>query len=170
VVAVESADLPNLRSVFAVLTALIAPSLLITATAAFVSSTSNRLASNMSRARAVADALRELQSRDATARQTPVARWLALELMVTYRRAHLEQEALAFCYAATIMFVACSLVLGVEAISAFLPYWLPVALGLCGVLLLLIACVLLILDVRVMVRLLRREIAIIRSDIEVMAR
>jgi hypothetical protein len=166
----ESADLSTLPSVLGVLTALIAPALLITASASFVLSTSGRLANNMTRARAVAETLRELQIRDGAARHTQAWRWLELELKVTYRRVHLEQEALALFYAATIMFVACSLVLGMEAIKAFLPYWLPVALGLCGVLLLLIASALLILDVRSMVRLMRHEVAVIRSDIEAMAR
>jgi hypothetical protein len=57
----ESADLSTLPSVLGVLTALIAPALLITASASFVLSTSGRLANNMTRARAVAETLRELQ-------------------------------------------------------------------------------------------------------------
>lgn len=147
------------------LTALIAPALLISASASFVLSTSTRLANNINRARAVADALRELQTRDGSAkRQT--GQWLELELNATFRRVHLEQEALALFYAATIAFVACSLVLGMEAIKAFLPYWLPVALGMCGVVCLLVASALLILDVRSMVRLMRREVARIRSEVD----
>jgi len=163
-VRVESAD--NLPSVLSVLTALIAPSLLITATASFVASTSTRLASNLARARAVADELQQIHRRGATAQQTETGRWLEMELQVTYRRVHLEQEALALLYGSTILFVACSLVLGMEAIEALLHYWLPVALGLCGVLLLLVASALLILDVRLMVRLLRQEAARMRTETE----
>jgi hypothetical protein len=166
VVSVDSDALSNLPAVLRVLTVLIAPALMITACASFVASTSGRLGMNINRARDLAKMLRELQSRDRTARHTQLGGWLELELNVTYRRVRLEQQALALAYAATILFLACSFVLGMEAIEAFLHYWLPVALGMCGVLCLLVASALLILDVRLMLRLVRREVAIIRSDIE----
>jgi hypothetical protein len=161
----DSASLPNLPAVLRVLTVLIAPALMISASASFVGSTSNRLAMNINRARAVAQMLRELQTRD-LARRTRTGRWLELELDVTYRRVRLEQHALAVSYAGTIMFLACSLVLGLEAIEAFLHYWLPVALGMCGVLCLLVASGLLVLDVRLMLGLMRGEVAMIHADID----
>jgi hypothetical protein len=163
---VDSGELSSLRSVLDVLTALIAPALLITATAAFVSSTSIRLSNNIEYARRVAQVLREVRGRDGTSRQTQTGWWLEHQLEVTYRRVRLEQEALALYYGATIMFVACSLVLGMEAMRAFLHYWLPVALGICGVLFLLAASALLILDVQLMAKLMHQELARIRSDLE----
>ena len=163
----DSDTLATLSSVLGVLTVLIAPALMISACATFVASTSTRLASNISRARVVADSLRDLQYREDTARRAEARRWLDLELKVTYRRVRLEQQALALLYAATIMFVACSLVLGLEALEAFLHYWLPVALGLCGVLCMFFAAALLIVDVRLMLNLMDHEVAMVRSDAEV---
>ena len=89
---------------------------------------------------------------------------------MTYRRVHLEQQALTLLYGSTIMLVACSFVLGIEAIKNVLSYWLPVALGLCGVLLMLVASALLILDVRSMVKLMHQEVAVTYSDIGAPAR
>lgn len=158
--------LSNLPAVLRVLTVLIAPVLMITACAAFVGSTSSRLAMNINRARAVAEMLREFQTRDGIALHSRMGRWLELELIVTYRRVRLEQHALALSYAATISFLTCSLVLGLEAMETFLHYWLPVALGMCGVLCLLVASALLIFDVRLMLNLMRSEVAMIRSYLE----
>jgi hypothetical protein len=156
---VETINLPShLPSALQVLTALIAPALLISASASFVLSTSTRLANNANRARAIAAALKEWKHRD-TARSPHEQKRLKRELRLTYHRVYLERQALALFYAATIMFVACSLVLGLEAIVRGWPYWLPVVLGLFGVVLLLIASALLIVDLRSMAKLVRHEVA-----------
>jgi hypothetical protein len=154
--AVEIVNLPNLPAVLGVLTALIAPALLISACASFIQSTYSRVALNLDRARVVAVTLQHIARADDRAgdRQD-----LMRELKVTYRRVYLEQQALMLFYAATVMFVTCSLVLGLESITRFLPYWLPVCLGMLGVGLLLAASTLLMLDVRAMVKLMRREVA-----------
>jgi hypothetical protein len=161
----QTVELSNLPSVLGVLTALIAPALLISANASFVLSTSTRLANNTARARALADRLRRPRNSAAKVGAQERQR-LELELKVTYRRVRLEQQALELFYAATILFVACSLVLGVEALTRSLPYWWPVALGLFGVALQLAASALLIMDVRAMARLMRSEIAAMHLEVE----
>jgi hypothetical protein len=93
-----------------------------------------------------------------TARALQVVR-LKRDIQRAFGRVLLQQRALTLFYASTALFVGCSLTLGMEAITTILPPWLPVTLSLAGVATLLMACALLLLDMRRLVATVREELA-----------
>jgi hypothetical protein len=155
-------QLNTLSSVLAVLTALIAPALLLSACGTFISSTATRLSLNTERARTLVHQLKKMESQGEDTHRAEPRFWFERQLDLTFQRVLLEQWALGLFYSAALLFVACSLALGMEAISKVPPPALPVALGLAGVLLLLAACTLLVLDLHRLVTAMREEIALVR--------
>jgi hypothetical protein len=139
-----------------VLGALIAPAVLVSATGQFILSTANRLALTTDRARELARHLDKLErSRNEVPREQRLR--VQRQLLSTLQRARAQQRALVLFYTAAVCFVLCSLMLGVEMLMYLLPPWLPVALGLTGVVLLLFACSLLVLETRKLVTTLQAE-------------
>src|SRR5690606_10262293 len=120
---VHLVELQSLSSILGVLTALIAPALLISASATFILSTVTRLVRNVDQMRALAQRLRRPEPIEPAARA-----FLEAQLARTLQRVNLQQRALALFYAAAVIFVACSLALGMEALTQALPNWLPVVL------------------------------------------
>lgn len=151
-------ELRSLTSVLGVLTALIAPALLISASGSLITSTSHRLAGNTERFRHLAERLQRIEERN-DERTLARRRHLEAQLDWTYRRVLLQQRALTLFYSAAVFFVACSFALGVEAVTRELPNWMPVLLGLAGVLILLVACALLLVEARRLVAGMRQEMA-----------
>jgi hypothetical protein len=141
-------ELRSLSSILGVLTALIAPALLISACATFIISTSARLARNVDQMRELAMRLRNC---DHTGSGTDQRKFLHRQLERMFRRVRQQQRALALFYWAAVLFVTCSLALGTEAFTQVLPNWLPVMLGLTGVVMLLVACSLLLAETRLLV-------------------
>lgn len=148
----------NLSSVLAVLTALIAPALLVSACGTFISSTSTRMTLSIERVRLLVARLRELRDRELDEAAQRERDRLRREMSLTFRRVILQQRALGCFYAAAALFVACSLALGLEAVTTFVPPLMPVALGLAGVAMLLVGCALLVVDVHRLVNVMKEEI------------
>ena len=151
--------LDSLSGVLGVLTALIAPALLVSACGTFILSTSNRLAMTTERVRTLAAQLWRLKAEEALSVQTDRRVRLERHMERAFQRVLLQQRALALFYGAAVLFVACSLALGLEAVTRRLPSWLPEILGLVGVTLLLGACALLLVDIRLLVAAMRDEMA-----------
>jgi hypothetical protein len=160
----EPIELRTLSAVLGVLTALIAPALLISASGTFITSTVQRLTSNTERFRLLALRLRQLEGTEGARPALRRAR-LESQLEWTYRRVVLQQRALTLFYTAAVFFVTCSFALGLEAVTTVVPAWLPVALGLFGVLLLLAACTLLLEDARRLVSGIRDERTTLQADV-----
>jgi hypothetical protein len=139
------AELKTLSSVLGVLTSLIAPAVLISACGSLIQSTTARLLHNSERVRVLAAAMRRLE-REGLVPDLERHQRLEKNLRWIYRRVRAEQKALVMFYSAAASFVGCSLALGLEALWRQLPNWLPVVLGLLGVLQLLVACGLLLVE------------------------
>ncbi len=155
--------LESLSSILGVLTSLIAPAVLISACASLIISTANRMALTTERVRLLAHELRQVDG-DEEARTPARCAHLEHQMEWAFRRAVAQQRALTLFYSATAFLVACSFALGLEALTQILPNWLPVALGLCGVLLLLLACALLLVDARLLITGMRDEMAELRRE------
>jgi hypothetical protein len=166
----EKYELNTLASVLGVLTALIAPALLVSACGTFILSTSNRLSLTTERVRVLVLQMGRLEAKERTPARAVELERLQLEVQLSFRRVLRQQQALALFYMATVLFVGCSLTLGMEALTAVLPPWLPVALGLAGVAVLLAACSILLLDVQWLVRGMKLEMAAVRRRVAPPAR
>lgn len=123
--------LPAVFSHYAVLTAMLAPALLMTATASLLGSANARLARVVDRLRALIVAW-EQDAPDRAERDDQIRRHR--------RRAHLVLRACQMLYAALGSFVGTSLALAVDALLGFRLGVLPTALAILGVGFLLLAC------------------------------
>src|SRR5881392_1084222 len=142
-----------LTSSLAVLTAMITPAVLISASGTMILSTSTRLGRIVDRVRLLSDRLRHLDD----ANESP--EFLEEERAMLYgqldkltSRSRLLQRALTTFYLALGMFVATSVALGVAEFSVRLGgrgAWIPVALGLIGALFLFYGSMLLIFEARI---------------------
>lgn len=158
---VHLVELQSLSSILGVLTALIAPALLISACGTFILSTSTRLARNVDQMREFAMRLR---AGDASVGGAEGRQFLERQLERMFHRVRQQQRALSLYYWAAVLFVTCSLALGTEALLQFLPNWLPVVLGLSGVVVLLVACSLLLAETRSLVAGMSEEMRAIHDD------
>jgi hypothetical protein len=160
-------DLQSLSSTLAVVTALIAPALLISASGTFILSTSNRLTRVVDRVRQLSDRMDQLASGKS---ELPLLaerqQSYGAQLHLMSERAHLLQRALKLLYTASGIFVSSSLALGVEAFTGALPNWLPVVIALVGSLVLLSACVYLMLEARRQAASMHNEMTFLRTLVE----
>ncbi|HLS83061.1 MAG TPA: DUF2721 domain-containing protein [Arenimonas sp.] len=127
-----------------ILTAMLAPALLMAATGSLLISANNRLARVVDRLRSI---MARLRSADAQAR-------LALESQVARhrRRAQLVLRACQMAYVGLGCFIGTSLALAVDAFSGFRLSLLPTALAVLGVLSLLVASICMSREVGLAVR------------------
>jgi hypothetical protein len=125
----------NLAEILSILSAMIAPVVLISACASLVLSTSNRLARAVERTRLL------LEKYEEAARQTGISgsvdredesMLLYDELILSTRRSRLLQRALASEYVAMSAFIGASVVLGFVAIINENYAWLPLLLMMIG--------------------------------------
>ncbi|KGQ19030.1 hypothetical protein LF41_120 [Lysobacter dokdonensis DS-58] len=127
--------MPQLQSAlahYAILTAMLAPALLMAATASLLTSANARLARVVDRLRALMVSW-EFDAPDATERQDQINRHR--------RRAHLVLRACQLLYGALGAFVGTSLGLAVDAFTGFRLGVIPTALAVLGVLFLLLASI-----------------------------
>jgi hypothetical protein len=117
---------------YAILTAMLAPALLMAATASLLTSANQRLARVVDRLRALMVSW-EFDAPDAAERQDQIQRHR--------RRAHLVLRACQLLYGALGAFVGTSLGLAVDAFTGFRLGVLPTALAVLGVLFLLAASI-----------------------------
>jgi hypothetical protein len=136
-----------------VLTAMITPALLISASGTFILSTSNRIARVVDRLRALSDKIEEACL--ATERRPFLEEHLDLwqnQLRRQIRRLRLLQGALTLLYVAAAVFIFTSVAIGLLWGLGLELYWIPVVLGLSGACCLLAAGLLILVEVRIAVR------------------
>src|SRR5207244_4932023 len=116
-----------------VLTAMITPAVLISASGTMILSTSIRLGVVVDRVRSLSDLLPELSRRDSEIDFLEERRAMLFDqLDKLTSRSRLLQRALTTFYLAVGVFVATSVAIGVVAFSGARGAWVPVALGLVG--------------------------------------
>ena len=138
-----------LTSSLAVLTAMITPAVLISASGTMILSTSTRLGRVVDRTRSLSDRLRRLTTEEETSEFLEEERaMLYVQLDKLTSRSRLLQRALTVFYLAVGIFVATSVAIGVVAFFSARGAWVPVAMGLVGGLFLLYGSALLVFEAR----------------------
>ena len=128
-------ELFTLSKGLAVLTSMITPALLLSASGTFILSTSNRLGRCVDRIRRISDQL-EFQVDPATQKPLSPERIAMLLRMLDYsgRRARMLARVMITFYLAAGSFVATSVPIGVASLFIDRLSWLPVSLGILGAL------------------------------------
>jgi hypothetical protein len=137
-------------SSLAVLTAMITPAVLISASGTMILSTSTRLGRVVDRVRSLSDRLEDL-SHGNPARTEYIEERRAMifdQLDKLTSRSRLLQRGLTTFYVAVAVFVATSVAIGLVAISGTRYSWIPVVLGLIGACFLFYGSMLLIFEAR----------------------
>ncbi|HEY0005681.1 MAG TPA: DUF2721 domain-containing protein [Pyrinomonadaceae bacterium] len=138
-----------LSSALAVLTAMITPAVLISASGTMILSTSTRLGRVVDRVRALSDKLEELAHGPAELEMYNERRLVIFaQLDKLTSRARLLQRCMVTFYMALGIFVATSVAIGVVAVSGTRYHWIPVVTGLIGACFLFYGSVLLIFEAR----------------------
>jgi hypothetical protein len=138
-----------LSSTLSILTAMITPALLISASGTLVLSTTSRLGRTIDRVRILADQLEDLIS------QKPEIAMYDDRITATFRqldkattRSRLLQRALVTFYQSVACFILTSIAIGVVALIGGRYAWIPVAAGLAGVMLLFYGSTRLMMEAR----------------------
>lgn len=160
----------TLSAALAVLTAMITPALLISATGTFILSTSNRLGRCVDRMRGIIATLEE--DRAATTHHMSEERksFLLSQVDMMTQRSRILARVLVYLYFASGIFMATSVSIAVASVAMAHWSWLPLVLGISGALLQFIASIMLIREARLsrlgleeeamyVVRLARRELS-----------
>src|SRR5436305_6959516 len=138
-----------LTSSLAVLTAMITPAVLISASGTMILSTSTRLGRIVDRVRLLSDRLRRLGADSESAEFFEEERAMLYDqLDKLTSRSRLLQRALTTFYLAVGVFVATSVAIGVVAFFGARGAWVPVAMGLIGAFFLFYGSMLLVFDAR----------------------
>ena len=138
-----------LTSSLAVLTAMITPAVLISASGTMILSTSTRLGRVVDRVRSLSDRLRQLANSDGSAEFFDEERAMLYDqLDKLTSRSRLLQRALTTFYLAVGVFVATSVAIGVVAFFSARGAWVPVVMGLIGAMFLFYGSILLVFEAR----------------------
>src|SRR5256885_4302028 len=139
----------TLTSSVAVLTAMITPAVLISASGTMILSTSTRLGRVVDRRRSLSDRLRRLTTEEETSEFLEEERAMLYgQFDLLTSRSRLLQRALTLFYLAVGIFVATSVAIGVVAFLSARGAWVPVAMGLIGGLFLFYGSMLLVFEAR----------------------
>jgi hypothetical protein len=144
--------LNTLASALNVLTAMITPALLISATGTYILACTGRLGRVETLFQNTGAALREERIGDYQSQMERLK-----------RRLRLLQRALILLYCAALIFILCSVAIGTTAAISLRLYWIPVALGITGACMLLGASVILIWEARLAVADLEQEVDFLRK-------
>ncbi len=125
-----------------VLSAMITPAVLISASGTLVLSTSNRLSRVVDRVRKLA------REAEGLADRPDRAKLLADQLPLLSQRALMLRTAMTVLYCAIGLLVACSFTIGLGGILQGVPGWVPISLGIFGAGALLHASLVLIREAR----------------------
>lgn len=148
----------TLSEALAVLTAMITPALLLSASGTFVLSTSIRLGRVVDRVRAIADRMDEMMHQPELEMLEERKALLMDQTRQLSARATVLQRALTIFYIASSLFVLTSVAIGLDALfNRGGLHWLPVALGISGAFCMLYGSWLLIGEARRAVNGLRDE-------------
>ena len=155
---------PTLDSAQRVLAATITPAVLILATGSLILTTTNRLVRVIDRVREMLPEFEEQAEGKQTAPTNEQKRkMMFIQLDTATTRARLVQRALTQLYLALGTFLATSISLGIIALAKIQQAWIPLTLGLIGVLLLFSASVLLIVESRISLKATYVEMDYIRA-------
>src|SRR5207253_7083652 len=138
----------GLNSSLAVLTAMITPAVLISASGMMILSTSTRLGRVVDRVRSLSDRLRLLTNEEAGEFFDEERAMLYDQLDKLTSRSRLLQRALTTFYLAVGIFVATSVAIGVVAFFSAHAAWVPVVMGLAGAMFLFYGSILLAFEAR----------------------
>jgi hypothetical protein len=143
----------SLSAGLTVLTAMITPALLISASGTFVLSTSNRLGRVIDRVRKLTEMLEEVTKEGQESDLLPERRALIFDLIDRQTtRAKMLARALMVFYVATGTFVATSVAIGIVTLMFPNYTWIPVVLGIGGTVLLLGGSIVLIFEAQMAIR------------------
>lgn len=143
----------------AVLSAMITPAVLISACGTLVLSTSARLARVIDRVRQIAQRVEDLDDRRDTVPGYEARRAsLRTQMLTLARRGRLLQFSLTLFYLGVATFVTTSVAIGIVAAGWTTAVWIPVALALCGALMLLGGSLMLIAESRIALMTTLREL------------
>jgi uncharacterized protein DUF2721 len=138
-----------LTSSLAVLTAMITPAVLISASGTMILSSSTRLGRVVDRTRSLSDRLQEVSSGDAGVEFFEERRAMLFDqLDKLTSRSRLLQRALTSFYLAVGVFVATSVAIGLVSFTGGRFAWVPVVMGLIGALFLFYGSMLLVFEAR----------------------
>jgi hypothetical protein len=148
----------SLPSALTILTSMITPALLISATGTFILSTSNRLGRVVDRVRVISEKMDDLMHGGAALEMIEERKGMLVEQLGRLsQRADILQRSLTMLYLSSGAFVASSVAIGFAAIVPAMPAWIPVAFGILGACFLFYASVMLIFEARLAVSSLRLE-------------
>jgi Protein of unknown function (DUF2721) len=147
-------------NVFQVLSAMITPSVLISAAGLLVLSTSNRLSRVVDRVRTLADRVSEIE------RNHESTQFFLEQISRLSKRALLLRSALTSLYIAITLFVTTSILLGIFSILSWSYGWIPAVTALVGSCTLLYGSVLLISEARHAIASTLQELQGIRESID----
>jgi hypothetical protein len=134
----------------AVLSAMITPAVLISASASLIMATSSRLIRAVDRTRQTSERFAELAEAEPGGPQLVEERRVLFTMLdLNTTRCRLLQRALAHLYRALGAFIGTSVAIGVVAATGRAYTWLPIAIGLGGAGLLLYASALLVRESRI---------------------
>jgi hypothetical protein len=123
----------NLSSALAVLTAMITPALLISATGTFILSTSNRLGRCVDRMRGITTILEEDREAETSHHLSDERKsFLMSQIDVMTQRARILARVLVLLYFASGIFMATSVSIAVASVAMEQWSWLPLVLGIGG--------------------------------------
>jgi hypothetical protein len=147
-------------NVFQVLSAMITPSVLISAAGLLVLSTSNRLSRVVDRVRILAMKVKEIHP------DPESAKFFLEQISRLSRRAVLLRSALTSLYIAISLFVATSILLGILSVLNWSYDWVPTLIALVGSCSLLYGSVLLISEARHAIASTLQELREIEASVE----
>lgn len=148
-----------------VLTAMITPAVLISASGTLVLSTSNRLSRVVDRVRTMVKDAATLQRTEDAAEAAGQREYLVRQVRTLTARVTFLRTALSVLYAAIGLFVATSIAVGIVSALGVEAGWLPVTLALIGAGALLYASALLVREARLAVISTLEETAALEASI-----
>ncbi|GAA6618828.1 DUF2721 domain-containing protein [Scytonema sp. NUACC26] len=156
----RKAKLPmnDLTKALAILSAMIAPAVLISACGTLILTTSQRVARTIDRTRKVSAQFEQLvQAKSDGALLEERRAVLFNQIGIAARRSRLLQRALSCLYITLSIFVATSVTIGIVAVFGLEYTWIPILLGIMGVGLLFYTSLLLIIESRVAIAAVNEE-------------
>jgi hypothetical protein len=158
----------SLSAGLGVLTSMITPALLISASGTFILSTSQRLGRVIDRVRKLTEQMEQMMNTNEDLELIEERRDVVFDMIDRQSiRARLLSRALMVFYIATGMFVATSVAIGLTSLLGPAKYvWVPVLLGIGGASLLFVGSVMLIAEARLAVNSLRVETAFLRKLVD----
>ena len=153
----------TLASALNVLTAMITPALLLSATGTYILATTGRLGRVVDRMRLVSDKVEALSLNEQAAMRVERIDDYRAQMRRLRKRLGLLQSAVIMLYTAALTFILCSVAIGTTAAISLKLYWVPVALGLLGACMLLSASITLIREARLAVHDLELESEFLRK-------